>query len=135
MAALADRIMPSWPIVRNVVTPVLRATSNGFRSIAYLNLVRFRTQTEHVPAALLDRSWPGFREQVEALRPGFIVVLGKLTYNQFLRGERLFGSFGVPHTKIQRMKGDVSLPPEARDDLIRIAAEWRGVAPGRPNAS
>ena len=124
MTAMAEQIVPSWPIIRNVVTPILRATNQDLKSIAYLNLVRFRTPTNRVPTALFDSCWPGFREQIDLLRPGYLVVLGKGSFDRFLRCEALFGSLGVPRTRIARMNGDVGLPPEASDDLERIATDW-----------
>lgn len=72
-----ERLMPSWKIVRNFVSPVLESANVDFSRVAYLNLLKWRTKSSSGLSRLYDLSWNDHaQEQFALLRPGMVVAIG-----------------------------------------------------------
>ncbi|MGI8962625.1 MAG: hypothetical protein ACR2IV_23295 [Bryobacteraceae bacterium] len=79
LTTLLSRFMPSWPLIRNLVAPVLpSAGMQDLSSIAYMNLFNWRTAQGADLAALYRRCWTHHtQKQIEMLKLRVIVALGK----------------------------------------------------------
>lgn len=109
-AQLETSVMPKWMITRKVVMPILSALSLNLNQVAYINLVKFHTQTTSLHKSLFARSWQSVENQLVQLSPSVIVVLGRSTWTEF---EKLCSSSesGQPRRYlITRYNGDTRLP-------------------------
>ena len=120
MAALGTTVMPCWPIVQVVVTPLLNGLRLSLDDVAYINLCKFRT-SDMPPRGLLKRSWPVTLQQIELLRPSAIVALGDGTHGELLRHY----NGGVRVFRIQRVRRDTRLPPQGKRDIEQIVTALR----------
>ena len=109
--------MRGWRLPQVAVNPVIAGTKIGFEDIAFINIVKWRTNAEKVPTSALHASWDfGTAQQVKLLRPSIIVALGTTVAGRYLvkvatGAKRLF--------VIKRMRGDRSLPPEGLREARR----------------
>jgi hypothetical protein len=73
--------MPSWGAQWRVVSDLLQATGTSLTMLAYPYLVPFRTRGDagsRLPAPVLDSGYrSGFREILEALRPGLLIAVDR----------------------------------------------------------
>jgi hypothetical protein len=122
MQELNDRVMPTWPIVQNVVNRLLAETGVSLSQISYLNLIKFRSTNSSIPAAVYQRSWPKTERQITCLKPGLIVCLGKSTYSNFNKHYR----GNVKPFSVQRAIGDTRLPQEGIEDINAIVRWLNG---------
>jgi len=83
MEGLLHSVMPHWLIVRVLVNPVLDSVSRSLSEVAYLNMVKFHTESTNLPKSLFDQSWPQTAAQLTLLDPAVIVVLGLSTAKAF----------------------------------------------------
>ena len=120
MTALETEVMVTWKIVRKVAMPLLEELGLTFDKIAYLNLMKFRTIDNHPPDTLYNRSWPQTVEQLNALSPALVVVLGAGAYRKFVK--RYYGS--ANHDFVTRSIGE---PPEFGVGLGRPLAQFGDV--------
>lgn len=120
MAGLGTTVMPCWPIVQVVVTPLLNGLRLSLDDVAYINLCKFRTSNVP-PRELYKRSWPTTLRQIELLRPSAIVALGNGTHGELLRHYK--GSARV--FRIQRGWGDRRLTPQGKQDIEQIITALR----------
>jgi hypothetical protein len=131
---LARRVMPTWGIVRNYVNPVLSKVGAGLDDVAYLNLLKWRSEATN--AHLFDASWKAHTgEQYSKLNPGFVIALG---YSTRYRFETLLGRFGerAPTNMrfLERSRSDAMPPPastiERIPEITKELAAWlqRGAA-------
>jgi len=121
MAALAVNVMPTWPIIRNVVQPLLTKLGIGLDDIAYTNLVKFRTINSGIKGSIYDASWPVTLEQISLLNPANIIALGVETNKQFKRLYRDRGGAHVYH--IPRAIGDTRLSAEGAEAIDYIVRQ------------
>jgi hypothetical protein len=132
MLALETEVMCTWRIVQNLVEPLLQKMNLLFDQVAFLNFIKFRTE-ERAPTKLLyDRAWPYTSMQIKALRPKFIIALGKNPYDQMRF--RAFDEDGRnPQLyRVRRRIGDYPIPKgpsgdDIRADICAVAAAWRSV--------
>jgi hypothetical protein len=72
-----EEIMPAWSIIQRFVEPILLQTATSFRSIAYFNLLKWRTSTSNNLSDLYDISWREHTsEQLRLLRPNVVIAVG-----------------------------------------------------------
>lgn len=77
LSKLYQKIMPTWKIYRVFVAPVLRSSGIPFSDIAYLNLLKWRTQNSSGLMTLYRLSWDDHtRNQIELLRPNTVIAIG-----------------------------------------------------------
>jgi hypothetical protein len=70
-------VMATWRIFRNFVAPILRCGALPFNAIAYLNLLKWRTESSSGLTKLYDLSWAAHtREQLELLAPNRVIAIG-----------------------------------------------------------
>jgi hypothetical protein len=80
------KIMLRWKIFRTFVDPILSSTGVQFSSVAYFNLLKWRTTTSSKLNALYDISWKDHtRDQVRLLKPGVVIAVGVDAGNAFRR--------------------------------------------------
>lgn len=71
------RIMPTWTIVQRFVDPILAQTSLDFFSIAYFNLLKWRTSQSNGLSRLYDLSWHHHTAaQIQLLAPSIVIAVG-----------------------------------------------------------
>jgi hypothetical protein len=72
-----EETMPTWSIIQRFVGPILRQTATSFPSIAYFNLLKWRTSTSNSLSELYDISWREHTgEQFRLLRPNVVIAVG-----------------------------------------------------------
>jgi hypothetical protein len=70
-------VMPIWRIFKVFVSPVLTSTRVGFESVAYLNLLKWRTSQSNSLQKLYAKSWTSHvADQFRLLRPSKVVAIG-----------------------------------------------------------
>lgn len=116
MEQLGKNVMPDWPLIRNVVGPLLARIGIDLPDIAFTNIAKFRTANSSFQAVIYERSWGFTLQQIELLQPGNIICLGEKTGAAFRR--RYKGI--VPVHRIRRAIGDTYLPPTGRQDIQDI---------------
>ena len=86
LSAVLSDIMPTWKIHRNFVVPVLKSAGVSFQRVAYLNLLKWRTESSSGLNQLYDISWQDHvREQIELLTPSTVIAIGSDAGNAFRR--------------------------------------------------
>lgn len=86
LAHLLQEIMPRWKIFKVFVEPVLSYSRNDFSSVAYLNLLKWRTRKSSGLRTLYKLSWENHtRQQVELLQPRTVVAIGTDAGSAFRR--------------------------------------------------
>lgn len=86
LTEVLSRIMPTWKIIQNFVDPILRETRLSFSSIAYFNLLKWRTSDSSKLKKLYDISWRDHTaDQVRILEPGVVIAVGVDAGNAFRR--------------------------------------------------
>ena len=116
---LATRVMPSWSLVQKYIQPVFAAAGWSMLNVAYLNLLKWRS--EAVNTTLLRASWSAHtRLQYRALRPSFVVVLGRTTFDPFVGFLNKFGDERPTYCAwIKRRRRDTQDPDETALAQIR----------------
>lgn len=72
-----EGVMPTWSIYSNFVAPVLQCARLRLSQVAYLNLLKWRTQRGAALDRLYELSWKHHtREQFNLLEPGFVIAIG-----------------------------------------------------------
>ncbi len=125
-------IMPRWKIIRNFVDPILRSTGVSFSSIAYFNLLKWRTSSSNNLKTLYDISWKDHtKQQVCILKPSVVIAVGVDAGNAFRRHHtdalhfdmipRVIGNnIGEPGKEaVRRICGWLSTHPVARSSKIQ----------------
>jgi hypothetical protein len=104
--------MPNWPVVQNYVHPILSEASISQESIAYMNLLKWRSED---PDPMLDRSWRAHtQEQYRLLRPAFVVFLGRGIGEKFKPVLRRYSTMRPDRIEmLRRERNDKQMP---RDD-------------------
>jgi hypothetical protein len=119
LTAVLERIMPTWKIFRNFVSPVLEHAKVDFSHVAYLNLLKWRTKSSSGLARLYDLSWRDHtQDQFALLQPSLVIAIGSDAGNAF---RRHYPS-DVHFDSIPRVIGN-NIGPEGRAALERIK-EW-----------
>lgn len=122
-ARLAE-VMPTWKLHRNVVALVLAGTGRTMDDIAYVNLLKWRTDSSSGLSRLYKLSWADHtREQIELLAPGHVVGVGVDAGHSFARlyiGDALVGI-------VPRVIGD-NIGQPGRDAIAQIIAALDGGA-------
>lgn len=117
---------PSIRIMDVVVGPVLRGTGHGFDAVAFMNVLKWRTQGSSELAPLYRASMAAHTlEQMAGLKPGLIVLLG-VGVSKVLQGipdfERAYGDRCVT---IPRTRGDHRLDPKGHEAVAMACAAFR----------
>lgn len=116
MSTLISEVMPTWPIMRNVCLPLLALLRLELQDVAYINLVKFRTNTSKFKTAIYKASWNLTSRQIELLEPKYIIALGIETHRRFMR---LYQGHAQVF-RIARAIGDTRLSPQGRADIEYI---------------
>lgn len=111
MQLLAQQVMPTWYVVQNYVAPVLSKAGAGLDDIAYLNLLKWRSEV--ATPLVFDISWESHTgEQYTMLRPALVVAIGRSTRDRF---EILLRRSGAPKPEgllfLERSRRDAMPPP------------------------
>ena len=110
---------PSIRIMRTIVTPVLSGSGLSYDSIAYVNVLKWRTSTSSGLAPLYKISLKAHTlAQLKEINPGTIAVLGKGVAKSLEALPDFQEQYGNRCVTIPRMRGDFSLP---QDGLIAVA--------------
>jgi hypothetical protein len=76
VADILQEVMPTWTIIQRFVEPILRQTTIPFSSIAYFNLLKWRTSTSNGLNDLYDISWRHHTcEQVQLPKPSIVIAV------------------------------------------------------------
>jgi hypothetical protein len=121
------QIMSAWDIVRNYVRPVISKADMDLDSIAYLNLLKWRSDDEPT-MSMFRRSWQAHtREQLRLLRPAFVIAIGKGTADVFNTVSQSNDTAGITGFKVlERGRSDRQRPPAGTIQLMsKIAEEIR----------
>jgi len=114
-----SRTMPTWKLFNNYVRRHLDQCDTELVSVAYLNLLKWRTMNSSGLGSLCSISWEAHTQrQIELLQPSTIVCLGT--------GVARFVNGKLPGTKIHtipRMRGDNI----GRKGLMAIASASRSI--------
>lgn len=108
---LGRRVMPTWGVVQNYVMPVLSGAGAELDDIAYLNLLKWRS--EDTSADLFNASWAAHTgKQYSKLNPGLVIAIGISTRDLL---EKLLRKFGErPPANLfflERSRRDAMAPP------------------------
>jgi hypothetical protein len=120
------RIMSAWDIVRNYVRPIISRADMDLDSIAYLNLLKWRSEGEPT-MSMFRRSWQAHTEdQFRLLRPAFVVAIGKGTADVFASASDSHDTAGIKLNVLERGRSDRQRPPSSTARLMpEIAQEIR----------
>ncbi|MGO9743949.1 MAG: hypothetical protein ACLPN5_21020 [Roseiarcus sp.] len=121
MQRLEQGVMPTWSIVRNVVSPLLTALDLRLDQVAYTNLVKFRTSDLKVRLPEVRKSQQHTLLQIGLLEPRLIIRLGKTAFGAF----KIRYAGQTASDFVTRVRGDRYLPPAGYDDIARIALRWK----------
>ena len=81
-----ETIMPTWTIFRNFVEPILNSAHIELPSVAYVNLLKWRTKKDARMKRLYDASWNAHtREQLLLLDPQLVISIGMSADNALRR--------------------------------------------------
>ncbi len=119
-------IMPSWPIVRYYVHPIISEASIAPESVAYMNLLKWRS--EDARPRMFRRSWLAHtQEQYRLLQPRFVIALGHTTEGIFQDLLRRFGATKPDRLeKVERRRRDDQEPYErTKQHMHEIAQKLR----------
>ena len=98
---------PDIRIMRVVVQPILDGLELGFRDVAYLNVLKWRTQESSGLGPLFRRSLAAHTlEQIRGLDPTLIIVLGVGLGKVLERIPEYQSAFGSRSHTIPRSRGD-----------------------------
>lgn len=110
-------IMPRWTVYRGCIYPVLDALGLDFRDVAYVNLLKWRTQPSVSLARLYELSWlEHTADQIAMLAPGEIFVLGKGAAAQL----RWVGGDAPTITPLARLFNNLSAEGKASVHKLRL---------------
>jgi hypothetical protein len=111
MEALVQ-IMSGWDIVRNYVRPIISKADMDLDSIAYLNLLKWRSDDEPT-ISMFRRSWQAHtRDQYRLLRPTFVIAIGKGTADLFNAVSQPNDTAGIRGPKVLEIgRSDRQRPP------------------------
>jgi len=77
LSRVLEQVMCTWGIFRRFVQPVLECRHLDLTQVAYINLLKWRTQKSTGLGRLYELSWHDHtRDQVELLRPSMVVAIG-----------------------------------------------------------
>lgn len=112
-------IMPTWRIFQNFVEPILNCANLDFTEVAYLNLLKWRTERRNKSFnSLYDISWNAHtREQIEVLSPRIVIAIGISAGRAFRRHHVA----DIHVDEIRRVFNNVG--PSGREAIARIC-EW-----------
>ena len=116
-AALAE-IMPTWKIFANFVAPILPCKDLRIGDVAYVNLLKWRTDSSERLEVLFRRSWEAHtREQLRLLRPGRVIAIQRGAGRPFVR-------LDAGATRIDIIPGVIggNIGPSGREVIARICA-------------
>jgi hypothetical protein len=115
-ATFAD-IVSHWNLMR-ILAPVIGAAGAALDEVAYLNAVPYRTRGDKVPSVYAKgQAWRSIvRPTLSALRPGFVIALGKKAGDVLDR----FHLNDAPSFVVPRTIGDSYLSDEACAVIERI---------------
>lgn len=126
---------PQIRIMNVVVKPVLDGTNKGFDSIAYMNVLKWRTKSSSGLAPLYKASMRAHTlSQLEEIDPGLIILLG-VGVSEVLHGIPEFQSrFAHRCITIPRTIGDYRLAPEGLAAVEQACARYRALNSSSPVA-
>jgi len=126
---------PQIRIMKVVVKPVMDGTGNGFDSISYMNVLKWRTKTSSGLALLYKLSMKAHTmAQLAELDPGLIVLLG-VGVSKVLHGIPEFSQVYADRCiTIPRTIGDYRLAAEGLA-AVKQACEQFKALPGAPKSS
>jgi hypothetical protein len=126
LARVLQDIMPTWKIYRIFVEPVLRYSGRDLSSVAYLNLLKWRTKKSSGLDTLYRLSWEDHtRMQIELLQPSMVIAIGADAGKAFRR----FYTNDIRFQAIPRVIGN-NIGQPGRDALAQIK-KWFEKEPGR----
>jgi len=118
-----QQIVPQWKICANFVSPVLKCTGQTLQDVAYINLLKWRTQKSSGLDCLYGLSWDAHtHKQVEALAPGAVIAVGSNAGTAF--ASRYKGN--IYFDAIPRAVGN-NLRKESHEAISRICAEMKAI--------
>lgn len=116
-------IVPEWKIWANFVSPILRCTGITMQEVAYINLLKWRTQKSSGLERLYGLSWEAHTcRQVEALAPGAVVAIGSdagRVFDSRYKGNIYIGT-------IPRAVGN-NLRQESHDAIKQVCVQLKDV--------
>ena len=117
---------PSIRIMQTIVTPVLSGAGLTYASIAYLNVLKWRTAKSAGLTPLYKISLRAHTlEQLAEINPGTIAVLGMGLAKDLAGLPEFHRPYGQMCITIPRMQGDVGLPKRGIDAVAEIVAKLR----------
>jgi hypothetical protein len=123
--ALLQRLTPrgdiGGPIFHNFLDPVLHQARIDFPSVAYLNLLKWRTKESNGLNKLYDLSWQDHTgDQFNLLKPQVVIAVGVDAGKAFQRHHTNHAYFHAIHRVIGNNIGK-----EGRDDIRKIGAWFK----------
>jgi hypothetical protein len=117
---------PAIRIMRTIVTPIVNGAGLTYESIAYLNVLKWRTAKSSGLTQLYRISLKAHTlAQLAELDPGTIAVLGVGVTDCLAALPGFQEKYGQRCITVPRMRGDYSLPPEGIAAVNRIVAKLR----------
>jgi hypothetical protein len=117
---------PKIRIMRTVVGPVLQGAGIGFASIAYMNVLKWRTSTSSGLGPLYIRSLElHTMAQLGELDPGVIAVLGATVAGCLGRLDAFQSLYGARCVTIPRTRGDFRLDEAGREGVDKVLERIR----------
>ena len=114
---------PQIRIMTVVVKPIMDGTGTHLDSIAYMNVLKWRTKKSSGLAPLYRLSMKAHTlDQLEALDPGLIVILGTVLSNELEKIPEFHQRYWDRTVTIPRTNGDRYLKPEGHA-AVRLACE------------
>jgi hypothetical protein len=107
-----------WKLFNNYIKPALRRFETRLSSIAFLNILHWRTQSDVNPRRLYEINWNKYtRKQIEALQPGVIIVLGKNAAKWFK--EKWAKENVVPDVVVEYITRERNISKKERENEIK----------------
>jgi hypothetical protein len=122
LARVLQEIMPTWKVYKVFVEPVLRYSCKEFSSVAYLNLLKWRTKESNGLRTLYKLSWEDHtKAQIGLLQPSMVIAIGTDAGKAFRR----FYTNDIRFQAIPRVIGN-NIGQPGRDALARIKKWFEG---------
>lgn len=117
---------PQIRIMRTLVTPILAEAGFGFESIAYMNVLKWRTSSSSGLKPLFEISLRSHTlAQLATLDPGVIAVLGAGVADCLAKFPVFHSAYGDRCVTIPRTRGDFRVDEQGREGMSQVLERLR----------